>query len=492
MMRTITTPLLLLVACTGTPPQGPGDDAVAVEHNLPGEDGKRAAWEPLEAPDFKMPEVTERTLSNGLKVRVVTHSETPLWDLRLLFDVGGFTDPEGKEGLAEVTLDMMNEGAAGLSAEQISRKSTTLGSTIGTGAGFDGASVSASGIKRNLGPTLDLWASVLLQPEFPDDDWEIVRKRRVAELVAEREDPTAIARKAFRRVLYGKAYRGRPATEASYAAITTADMRAWYSTHLGPANAMILVGGDVTADEIVPLLEAKLGSWKPEGIQDPAAQVTISKPPEQVLYFIDKPGAAQSVIRMGSVVGTRGDDDWFDFAMGNLVLGGAFTSRVNMNLREDKGYTYGARCGSIDDVYGPGLWYCAASVKTAETGPSLTEFKNEVEGILGDKPVTADELAFFQSFEVNGFPKNYETTGAILGEQSTIWQYGLPNDWPERFIPGVQGVTVDSANGALKSRLSMDHVFWLVVGDKSVVFSDIEAFGARVVELDRDGNPLGG
>ncbi len=488
--------MLLLAACTSGDapvedlPETPEPQPVVL--NVPDESGKRVKPDPLPVPNFKMPKTERRTLSNGLEVVVATNNEVPLWSMQLLFNVGGFADPEGKEGLAAVTMDMLNEGAGGLSAEQIDSAATTLGSSVGSSANFDGATVAASGIKRNLEPTLDLWAKVLLQPEFPEDDWEIVRKRRLAAVVAGREDPSNIARTAFRKIMYGAAYRGRPATEDSYKALTTEDMKGWYGKHIGPSNAIILVGGSLTADEIVPLLEARLASWKPADIASPKPVAEPTQPDKQVMYFIDKPGAAQSMVRMGSVVGARGDEDYFDFAMGNLVLGGAFTARLNMNLREDKGYTYGARCGTMDDLYGPGLWYCAASVQTAVTGPSLAEFKSEVEGVLGDRPVTAEELAYFQSYEINGYPGNYETVGALIGEQASIWRYGLPADWPERFIPGVQGVTLDSANGALKKRVSMDHVFWLVVGDREVVYADVEKFGLPIIELDRDGNILEG
>jgi zinc protease len=190
-------------------------------------------------------------------------------------------------------------------------------------------------------------------------------------------------------------------------------------------------------------------------------------------------------------VGTRHDEDYFPFLMANEVLGGHFTSRLNLNLREDKGYTYGARCfiGTWD---GPGVWGCATSVQTEVTGPALTEMKKEILDAHGDRPIAPDELSYFTSMRVNAFPGGYETSAAILGEQITIWRYGLPADWPEQFLPGIRSVTVEAANQAFRDRVTPDHLIWVVVGDRAAVWDHLSAVGVEVVELDREGNPIDG
>ncbi|MBW1879197.1 MAG: insulinase family protein, partial [Deltaproteobacteria bacterium] len=417
--------------------------------------------------------------------------ELPIFDLRLVFRVGRYLDPEGEEGLASVTFDMLNEGAGDLSAEDISRKLLRLGSTLDTSANVDLATIRATGLVRNLEPTLDLLATVLTAPTFPEEDWTILQRRRIADVIAAREDPATVAHKASYRVLYGDTYRGRHATEDSYGAMTPEDMRAFYQEWVGPENAMVFVGGAVGADRIAELLEARIGGWKPEDIEVATPGAELSSPDESTLYFIDKPGAAQSVLRVATPVGTRHDEDYFPLLMANEVLGGHFTSRVNLNLREDKGYTYGARC-FIGNWDGPGVWGCSTSVQTEVTGPALAELKKEILDALGERPIAPDELSYFTSMQVNAFPAGYETSAPILGEQIAIWRYGLPADWPEQYLPQVRSVTVEAANQAFRSHVAPDHLVWVVVGDRAAVWDDLSAVGVEVIELDREGNPIEG
>ena len=478
--------LIALLALTGcpktTPPQAAAQPAPAeAARTMPG---------PLATPAFKMPTTETRTLSNGLKVVVATNHEVPLFDLRLVLDVGDWTDPKGKDGLTEVTFDMLNEGAGDLTAEQLSRKLKLLGSNLYTGANIDSAYVGASGLVKNMGPTLDLWTTVLTQPTFPADEWTVLQKRDIANVKVQKEEPNSIARQTAYRILYGDSYRGRYPTEASYQAISPKDMTMFYHRWVGPENAVLFVGGDVTADQIVPLLDKRIGSWDPD-VTEAKPQADLKMSEGGTLYFVDKPGAAQSVLRVMLPVGTRQDADFFPLLMANEALGGEFTSRINMNLREDKGYTYGARCflGNWD---GPGVWGCVTSVQTKVTVPALEQLKKEITDALSTRPIEPRELTYFQSMEVNAFPANYETTGQILDEQATIWRYGLPTDWAEQYLPHVQAVTVDEANQALKDRIDPSKLVWVVVGDKKTVYDGLKTLGLKVVQLDRDGNVVQG
>jgi predicted Zn-dependent peptidase len=466
------TPLLLL-ALVGCPKHASESTA-------------RTYPEPLPTPDFALPATETRTLSNGLQVVVATTTEVPLVDVRIVFDVGAWADPEGRTGLAETTFDLMNDGAGDLDSAGIARALKQLGSTLGTGADADSGVVAASGLKRNLEPTLDLMTLVLTHPTFPDSEWAIIQKQRIANVRLSKEDPAQVARQVGYKLLYGDAYRGRVPSEAAYAAMTTAEMKAFYGEWVGPANAKVFVGGDITADEIVPLLEARLGSWKPE-VNAAAPEVKLPMPDAARVYFVDKPGATQSQLRVLLPVGNRTDPDYYSFMMANEVLGAEFTSRVNLNLREDKGYTYGAHCYVLAWM-GPGLFVCGTAVRTDATGPALVELKKEVTDPLGARPISAEELAYFQSSLVNGFPAQYETTDAVLGEKVAIWRYGLPADWTERFLPGVRSATPESANGAYAAHIDPNKLVWVVVGDKATVWDDLSALGLEIVELDRDGN----
>lgn len=483
--------LLALVACTGArPPDAPAeptDAAPAVQPHDP--TVKRDFPDPLPARDFTMPQAEARTLSNGLKVVVAPNDEVPLVNVTVAFNVGGFADES--PGQADVVFDMLNEGAGDLSAEDISKQLKKLASDLSTRGGADGGSVSISTLKRNLAPTLDLMALVLEEPTFPQDEWDILRKRYVAAVAQARKDPNRIASRVQGRLVWGDAYKGRIEMESDYEGLTVDSMKKWWAKYGGPQNAIVLVGGATTADEIVPLLEERLGDWKPDGIESPSV-TPVPRPPEtSTLYLVDKPGAAQSVVRVMNVVGTRTEPDWFQYDMGLDVLGGTFMSRLNMNLREDKAYTYGARCYTMNG-YGPGIASCGASVKTDVTGPSLDEIRKELTRIRGDGVITEEEVVYMRDTTVNGYPKRFETPGAMLGEQVAIWRYGLPEDWPSTYLDKVKAVTRDQAQAALEERWNPDTEVWLVVGDKSVIGKDLEAFGLPIVEIDADGNPVGG
>jgi predicted Zn-dependent peptidase len=312
--------------------------------------------------------------------------------------------------------------------------------------------------------------------------------RRVAQLKDAAERPTSIASKVMNRLAWGDNYDGRYATEASYDAMNTQRMAAFHKDYVVPRHATLMVGGDLTLEEIVPLLEARLASWKPQGEDLPAIQpIPLATPETATVFLVDKPGAAQSVLRTLLPVGTRVDDDYYDFFMGNTAVGGAFTARLNMNLREDKGYTYGARCGLAHGL-GPSLWTCSASVATDVTKPSMTELVKEIGEALSTRPVTEDELAFFRSYRVNSFESSYETASALLGSLGDIWTYDLPASWLESYVPSIDEVTVERIQIALADHIDPDHISYIVVGDAEVIAQGLAELGMPVVRLDRDGN----
>ena len=444
---------------------------------------------PGPAARFELPSFERRTLSNGLPVVVATNREVPLWEVRVLFRVGGFADPVGKEGLASVTLDMMNEGAGELSAEDISRALKRLGSSLSTGADDDGSSISASGMKRSLAPTLDLLAQVLLNPTFPAQDWEVRKAQRIADLAASKEDPNGIASRVTPYLMYGNAYRGRMVTETSYNALTLDDMHEFQREQLGPQDAMIIVGGDLSADEVLPMLEARLAGWKSVAPAILTPDVALAKTEKPTMYLVDKPGAAQSIIRAFQPAPTRRDSDFYSMVVANEGFGGAFTSRINMNLREDKGYTYGARCSSAHR-YGPSVWSCGASVQTAATGPSIVEVQREISAVLADRPLNPNEISFYRESIERSFPGKFESTGAILGEKASAWQYGLPDNWTDRYLPGIQAVTTETANATFKRWVSPGNLTWVVVGDLAVIRPDLDKLGLHLIDIDRDGQPI--
>ena len=476
-----TTILLLAAALTvAAAPGARGADATPTITEAPG---------PLPPRAFQIPEVQMATLSTGLRVAVLTNDEVPMVWVRLVFNAGSWTDPAGREGLASAAMDMLDEGAGGMDALALSAAKRAMASKLSTYAYLDGAAISASCLKRNLEPTLDLLVTVLREPTFPDDEWELLRSRRLLELKEQEEQPTQLCYRALDRLLYGDGYDGRFASEESYGAIGTAEMREWVDRYLHPGNALMLVGGDTTVEEIVPLLEDRLATWQarePAGAPAPEPR----QPGFTVLYLMDKPDAPQSVIGFGRFTVPRTDPAYTDLYMANTVLGGIFTSRINLNLREDKGWTYGAR-SYLYDTHAPSQWLMASSVDRDATADAVAEVLGEVRDLRGDRPISAEELEFARSNRIHSYPARFERTGFLLGEVASIWRYGLPEDWLSGHLPRLRAVTREGANAAATTHLDPDAMVVVVVGDLSAVREPLGMLGIPMVDIDREGNLLG-
>lgn len=490
-LTTLLLPVLtaVAVACKKQPPPPP-----PVEEAPPAKPEHRTTRPaPLAKRPFTLPAPQEATLSNGLRVVVVENHEVPLVYINLVTDQGEWTDPDSKPGLASVTMDMLNEGAGKRNAAAISKDLRKIGASLGTSAGLDGSGVSVSSTTKNLEPALDIMADVVLRPTFPRKDWELLEKKRLAELAEARQDPGAMASRAWNHLLYGDDYAGRLATEKGYKSITTRDMKKWWQTHLVPSKSLVLVGGDITLDEAVPLLEARFGKWK-----DPRRVAQHDKPSpdalpqfdESTIFLVDKPGAAQSVVRGGLWVGSRTDGDWPAFTLANMAVGGQFTARINMNLREDKGWTYGAR-SSTSSNYLPGLWRASSSIVTPHTAEAVVEILNEVNGALGDKPVTDAELEAARGGLLRSWPLRFENPGYLLGQTADMWRYDLPSDWLTGRIARYEAVTLDQANAAFAAHVDPAKMVFVIVGDAEVIKAPLEEMtGLPVVMVDANGRPV--
>lgn len=441
---------------------------------------------PLERGDFALPVADSGTLSNGLTVIVVENHELPLFEIRMVARTGSWTDPVGSEGLAGAAMDMLNEGTEGHDAIELSTALRALGSHVGTGSTTDSARVTASGLSKNLESTLDLWTEVLRQPTFPAEEWDRLEKQNLQAIDASRSDPSSIAGRVFDVVLYGDSYDGRFRTADSVLSLDVAAMEAWYTSHFVPANSIVLVGGDTTLAEITPLLEARLGDWDAgAAIEMPAFET--AQPAETTLYVVDKAGAAQSVVYAGRFVADRSDPAWNDLYMGNTAFGGMFTARLNMNLREDKGWTYGAR-SSIWHGYGASGWMAHSSVVANQTAPAVAEILAELAAVTGDRPLSAEEIAYMKSSRINGYPSRFEGVGATLGSETDTWLYGLPEDFADSYLARMNGVTPEGAQAAFAEHVSTQPLAILVVGDLETCQEPLAALGFPMVELDVEGN----
>ncbi len=426
-------------------------------------------------PALKLPAVREATLPNGLELRVVEMHKVPVVDVQVVLDAGSVRDPADLAGLATFTATMLQQGAGKRGALEIADQAAFLGAQLNSFANLDVATVSVHVPKRRLEPALDLLADVLLRPTFPDSEVTRQRELRRAQIVQQGDNPVAIASIAFPAVVYGAAHPyGRPlaGTESSTGALSRDRVAEFYRAYYRPNAARILVVGDVTIAEARRLVFARLGAWERADV--PAAAAAAPPPPVgRAVYLVDKPGAAQSVIRIGHVGIARSNPDYFALQVLNTILGGAFTSRLNQNLRETHGYTYGAFSQfSAGRLAGP--FVASASVVTAKTDSSLIEFLKELRRVR-DEPIPDAELAKAKSYITLGLPGEFETTASAAARFRELLVYGLPLDYYAHYIDRIDAVTAAEVQRVARRYIDPEHFDIVVVGDKGQIEAGIKA-----------------
>ena len=425
---------------------------------------------PKADPQFRLPAIQRRKLSNGLEVVVVEQHELPVVSMNLVLKTGAAADPQDKAGLANLTAALLDEGTKTRDALQISNELGAIGARLGTGADWDVTGVTLLSLKRHLARALDIYADVITNASFPEKELQLARASRLAQLMQRKDDANAIASVVYASLLYGRNHPyGHPSIgdEVSVKAITNEDVKRFYETYYRPNNAAIIVTGDVTIDEIVPQLEKALSNWKTGEV--PAVSIPSPQTRERAgIYLVDKPGAAQSVLMIGQIGQPRTTPDFFPLLVLNTLLGGQFTSRVNMNLREEKGYTYGART-AFDYRRGAGPFMATAGVQTAVTKESVMEFLKELNGVRGGRPITAQELEFAKQAIIRGYPRGFETPEQISSRLMDVVLYGLPDDYFNNYIGRVRAVTLDDVNRAAGKYLDPSRMAILVVGDRRVI-----------------------
>src|SRR3989454_5481185 len=385
---------------------------------------------PVPPPALNLPSIQKKQLSNGLPVWIVELYEVPVAQVNLVVFSGSADDPVGKFGVANLTTSMLQEGAGPRSALEIADAVDFLGADLGTSSATDSSAVRLHVPVARLAEALPIMADVALRPTFPKDELERLRRQLLTSLLQARDDPGTIASAAFSRVLYGPTHRyGTPTfgTADTIKAFASDDLRAFYATAFRPANSALLVVGDVVPDKVMPLIEASFGKWQAVGTATARAQLpSAPEPARREVYLIDKPDAPQSQIRIGWIGVPRSTPDYFPIQVLNTILGGSFSSRLNMNLREKHGYAYGA--GSTFDMRASaGPFSASAGVQTDKTAEALKEFFNELDAI--QKAVPPDELARAKNYVALRFPEAFETTGDISRRLEDMIVYRLPEDY---------------------------------------------------------------
>ncbi|HSJ10379.1 MAG TPA: pitrilysin family protein [Longimicrobiales bacterium] len=428
-----------------------------------------------EAPDVTLPPIQQFTLANGMRVLLMEKRDLPLIQLNLVIGAGSVLDDAARPGLASLTAAMLDEGAAGHSALDIANTFEMLGARFAVGAGAHTASMSLRAPSLKLPDALRTAADVIMRPDFPDAELERLRKERLTALLRRYDDPGSIASALFDETLFGSSHAyGRSAfgTDASLRSIGIADLRAFYQRHYTPDNTTAIVVGDIDAAQARQLLESAFGSWR-RGAG--AATVTVPQAPQvrgRTIYLVDKPGAAQSVIRLGRIGVPRSSDDYYALEVMNTILGGSFTSRLNQNLRETNQYSYGASSG-FSFLPSAGPWFAGASVQTQSTGPALTEFFNELRRM--HQPIPADEVDRARNFLAMRYPAGFQSVGGIAGRLGDMVQFGLAPDYFNRFVDNILAVSNSDVERVARQYLDPDNVAIIVVGDRSVIEAQVRA-----------------
>jgi zinc protease len=422
------------------------------------------------APSLKLPAIQKQKLSNGLAVWIVEHHEVPLAQVNLIVRSGSAADPIGKYGVGSLAAAMLDEGAGTRSALELADALEFLGANLATTSSFDYSAIRLSVPVSKLGDALPLMADVSLHPTFPANELDRLRKERLTALLQARDNPAALIQFAFPRVIFGATHRyGTPANglPAAIEAFGVADLQAFYRAHYRPDNSTLLIVGDITPASAMPMLEKAFGSWKAEGTASPVAEVPIAPQlTARQVFIVDKPEAAQSQIRIGWMGVPRSTADYAGLQVLNTILGGSFTSRLNQNLREEHGYSYGAS-SAFDMRRSAGPFLAAAGVQTDKTGESVKEFFNELDRI--GTPVPEDELKKAKNYVALGFPGQFETTGDLARKLEELVVFDLPDDTFAKFVSAVTNVTAADIQKLSARYIQPDKMAVVVVGDRKVI-----------------------
>jgi len=450
----------------------------------------QAAKLPKGGPDPKLslPPIEKTKLSNGLEVWMVEHKELPIVALNLVLKTGQANEPDNRTGVAGMTAALLDDGTKTRSAVEISNGLQSIGAYMGAGSGWDSTNVTLQTLTRNLDKALEIFADVIQNPVFPEREFTSLRDRQVIGLRQQKANPNFIANTVYNKVLYGSHPYGRDNTEATLKAIDRDDLIAHYNSTFRPNNGVLIVVGNYDKATMKSKLEDAFGDWKPGEIR--ARALPEAAPlSATAIYLIDRPGSAQSVVSIGHIGIDRMSPDYFPVVVMNSILGGAITSRISMNLREDKGYTYGANSG-ITYRRAAGPFRAGGDMQTAVTKESVWELMKELKGIRGDIPITQKELDYNKQSLIRRYPAGFETVGAISNQLSNLVVYDLPDSYFNEYIGKINAVTLDDVNRVARQYIDPSKMAIVIVGDRKVIEPGLKELGYPINILDADGNPI--
>ncbi|HEY9544576.1 MAG TPA: pitrilysin family protein [Solimonas sp.] len=451
-------------------------------------------------PALTLPPLQHARLSNGMKIALAERHNAPVVQFSLIADAGYAADADVKAGTAKLTLGMLDEGAGKYDALGLAAAEDDLGAMISSGSSLDTSFVKLNALKAKLAPSLALYADVILRPTFPAHELERLKKMQIAGIQQEKAQAFGIARRLYTRLLYGADHpyanpTSGSGTETSVASMQVADLQAFYQRWLRPDSATLLIVGDTTMAEIEPLLEKQFGDWKAPAAALPTKMLaTVALPSAPRLVLVNKTGAEQSLIMAAELAPPKSDPDDLAMQLAATTLGGNFVSRLNMNLREDKHWSYGA-FASIGGTKAQRPFIAYAPVQTDKTSESMTQIRNELDAAIGKRPVSEDELKFARDSLVLSLPGDNETASGLASSYTTVLTYGLPDSYWNDIVPKFDALQPDVVNAAMRKLVHPQALTWIVVGDLSKIEAPLRklapSLGISSIEvLDTDGNPV--
>jgi zinc protease len=449
-----------------------------------------------EPPALKLPPAARTKLSNGLEVVVVERHNAPVVDFRLISDVGFAADTQARPGTARLATLMLQEGTKTRDSLQIADRAETLGVTLGVGSSLDRSFLGMNALSNRLDDSLELYADLITNPTFPAKELERIRGQALAGIQQEKAQPAALIQRVMPKLLFGEGHPySLPASgsgdEASVSGMKSEELQAFYQRWVRPDTSVLLIVGDTSLDVIKPLLEKRLGAWRaPAGAAPKKDIAKVALSAKGRVFLIDRPGAEQSQIVAGIVGPMRADPDNISFTALDTMLGGNFTSRLNMNLREAKHWSYGAG-SALTDAIGQGMFRAGAGVQTDKTAESMVEIRKELRDVLGSRKPDDAELKFAKDSIAIALPGNNETSTEIAGSYGEILTYGLKDSYWNDFVGKLNALKPSDVNAVAGKLIYPDAMTWVVVGDLSKIEKAVRALNfGEVTILDADGKPV--
>ena len=434
----------------------------------------------------KLPKAQEATLPNGLRVILLRDEKVPTFTAQMVILSGGLADKPDFRGLASFTATLLREGTTKRSSKDIAEQVDAIGATLNSSSGFSNttSTISASGLVENLDQAFDLFADVIRNPAFPADEVEKYKTRSLAQLQFQRSSPQFLAQERFSRAIYGDhpAALVAPPTD-SLKKLSSKDLAAFHATYYRPNNAILAIVGDVTLKELLPKIEKAFGNWEKADVPVTAIPAAPAQAKSRIL-LIDRPGSVQTVLTLGTLGIERNSPDYFSLLLADKILGGGPAARLFLNLREDKGYTYGAYSNFGGSRF-RGTWASSSEVRTDVTEGAMKEFMFELKRLRDDK-VGAEELENAKRAIIGSFALSLEQPQSLLQNIITQKLYDLPADYWDTYPQKVAAITVADIQSVAQKYIDLDHIQIVAVGDAAKARDVLAKYGTVEV-YDADG-----